>query len=236
MPVQQHLRDLGVGRRRRLRAGRLDVDLLHIFAAPAQQVAPRGRDRHDDHVVLVVEAARRAFGGEDADDAEVLAVDLHHLADRISAAEEIGGHRWSDDRHLAGGVDLARGEELTARHLVIPHRGEVLRGAGQAAVPVLIAVRQLRPSAGAGDGRHHVRRRLPVRNRLDIVQRQARSGAEALLDATRASRVRWKDGQQVGPERLDLLLDGDRGAVADPNQQDDGRHADQDAEHGERGP
>src|SRR5256886_4190946 len=236
MPIQQDLGDLGRGGARRPGPRRLDVDLLQVAAAPAEQVVPCRRDRHYHHVILVVKSTRRTLLGENTDHAEALAVDFDHLADWVLAAEQIGDHRLTDDGDFAGGVDIARREELATGQRVVADRGEILRGAGQAAVPVLVAEGQLGPPAGARYRGHDVRRTLAVRDRLDIIEGQGRAGAKALLHAAGASRVRREDGEQVRPKRLNLLLHGDRCAVADPDEQADGRHADQNAEHGESRP
>ena len=233
MPVQQHLRDLGGRGIRRLGARRLDVDLLHVAAAAAEEVVPCRGDGYQRHVILVVEATRRTLLGEDTDHAEALPVDLDHLANRVLVVEQVGDHCLADDGDFAGGVDVGRGEELPTGQLVVANRGEILRGTCQAAVPVLVAEGQLGPAPGAGNGRHDVRRALAVGDRLDIIEGQGRAGAKALLYAAGASRVRGEDGEQVRPERLNLLLHGDRGPVTDPDEQDDRRHADQDAQHGE---
>src|SRR5437763_6810196 len=100
MPIQQDLGDLGRGGTRRLGARRLDVDLLHVAAAPAEQVVPCRRDRHHHHVILVVKSTRRTLLGENTDHAEALAVDFDYLADWVLAAEQIGDHRLTDDGDL----------------------------------------------------------------------------------------------------------------------------------------
>src|SRR5438093_5846994 len=204
MPVQQHLRDLGGRGIRRLGARRLDVDLLHVAAAAAEEVVPCRGDGYQHHVILVVEATRRTLLGEDTDHAEALPVDLDHLANRVLVVEQVGDHRLADDGDFAGGVDVGRGEELPTGQLVVANRGKILRGTGQAAVPVLVAESHLGPSAGARYRGYDVRRSLAVGDRLDIIQGQRRAGAKALLDAAGASRVGGEAGEQVRPERLNL--------------------------------
>ena len=128
MPVEQDLGNFGVGRGGCARTRGLDVDLLHIATPPAQEVVPRGRDRDDHDVILVVEAAGGALLRKDADDPEALAVDLHRLADGIIGAEQVRDGRLPNHRHAARAVDVGRGEELAARQLIVSDRGKVLRG------------------------------------------------------------------------------------------------------------
>ncbi len=67
----------------------------------------------------------------------------------------------------------------------------------------------------------------------DLGERQVRARpARAAHDAHRAR----KDNEHVGAERLDLAIDFTRGAGADGDQDDDRRHADDDAERGQNGP
>src|ERR671935_34460 len=87
---------------------------------------------------------------------KALPVDLDHLADGIGASKKIRYDRLPDDGDLARGIEIRLREELTASKLIIPHRGKVLTGAGQTAVPVLVPIRQLGPTAGTGNGRHDV--------------------------------------------------------------------------------
>src|SRR5256885_12871303 len=203
------------------------------LAVPAGQVCPHRGDGGGDDVVLRAEPGA-ALAGEHAHDAKALLADLDGLADRVGGAEQVVDDGLAQDDHPVARVDVVIGEERTLRQLVVADGGERGGGPGGRREVVLVAVGELATGLRDRDRGDHVGSLLPVVDRVDVCLRQRLAAAEALRNPARAAGVGRVDVDHIGAERLNLVVDLDARAVADRDQQDHRRDADEDAERRQR--
>ena len=115
------------------------------------------------------------------------------------------------------------------------NRGSVGRRTHHRREPVLVLVDDLAPALRDRDGGQHIRGAGRVVDGGDVGLAQVLAAAEALADSARGFGVAGRYVEDVGAERVDLALDGGRGAVADRDQHDHSPHPDQDSQHRQGG-
>ena len=103
------------------------ADALEAPAAHALDAVAEGRQRHDDHVVLVLPDRVLALAREHADDRQRHLLDADGLVDRVGLAEQLLGDRLADDRHLARAGDLAGLEDAALGERPVAHLEVVAR-------------------------------------------------------------------------------------------------------------
>ncbi len=204
------------------------ADLVRGTEATGQARASGG-DRHQHGVVLVL-ATRLPLLAQHADHGEWGIVDADDRAQRIGAREQFARHRRAQHHHLAAGLCLARIEEPAFHHRPVLHRFILRADALHLCRPVGAAEYHADIGIDAAGSRHHARH--AVTHRDQILLRQRRRRAEPATHATDIRRTR-EDGQLVGAEARDLVLDLLAGAVADGTHHDHRGHADDDAQRSE---
>lgn len=213
-----------------IRAGDLDIDGTHV--GDAQKTFLSSRERHDDHVVLVLAHGRLALAFQYADNTVRLVVDADCLADGIGCIEQIGCDRRPDDGNAVARFQIIVGDKGTALD-VERADVEVFRcHAVYGGVPVLIAVYDL---IGTVDGRRNI---VDIFDFLfdgfGVVVFQFLAGTGGRSDAPFIGRARCDDehiAAQAGNGIGDVLAH----AHADGNHGDDGADTDDDAQHGQDG-
>ena len=173
---------------------------------------------------VAVDAERRADLCEDADHPEPHAGDGHLAAERVDVAEDLAHDTGAQHGDPSPGVDVGLGD-------VVPARERPVEDVGHALVdPVDGDERLPRPDPHRLPRRDAHRHPVAVPHdpaeQVDVVKGEPahrRGGAE--LEAA------WHHDDDVRAETLDLLLDLLLRAAADGDQDHDGGHADDDAEH-----
>jgi hypothetical protein len=155
------------------------------------------------------------------------------LTDRVLPRKEVVGDGLPDDDDARGRAHIRLGEEVAALNRPLAYLGELLGDALNAGAPVMVACDELRArvddGADEGDARHFAPDGFEVFDRERVGARVARAAADA-ADVLRAC----TDEEQVGAHALYLRLHGGLRALTDADHHDDGRDADDDAEHGQR--
>ncbi len=215
--------------RDRIGARRRDRDVLDVLL-PLQALLDGGV-RREDRVVLVVAHGRLTLRVHDADDLERLIPHADHLSRRIDLGpEELIADRLTQHRDFRRAAHVLRAEEHAVFHVPLTHEREVDVGAFQARRPVLIARNHLRAGVHAGGDVLDVRHFLL--DGVDILDLEAGGRAHAAAHAAHGE-VAGHDGDEVRAARSNLLLDAYLGAVAERDQRNHGRDADDHAEHGQ---
>jgi hypothetical protein len=206
-------------------------DVVQVF--PAGQLLHDRRVRHERLVVLVRAAGSRPALGHDAEHAEQVVAHADRLAGRVDElAEQRLGDVVTQHENLGRRSDVVLGEEAAEFDPPGPDVRHVDVGALDAGVPVLVAEDDLLARADFFGYPLQIRQRAQDRC---VIRTQANGGAAAAPDAAHVRAARpYRD--QVGARGAHLLLDGGLRAGAERDQRDDGRHADDHAQHRERGP
>ncbi len=190
-------------------------------------------DRHEDDVVLVDAERRLALGREDAEHPERVPADADDPPDGVLVAEERvrHGHADEDDLRLDGlVVRVPRGALL---HRPVSHHQVRERGAYRLRVAVLVAVDDLHRGPQRGRDRRDARRL--AQDGAPVFLGDAHAAALGAARARRLHRL-GKDDDEVRADRLDLRRHVLARARAQRRHRHHGGHADEDAEHRERGP
>ena len=198
------------------------VDLLIARDTPLE-----GPQRHDHQIVLIRAHGALTLACEKPDHlaGDLLESDL--LTDGILVPEQLAAHRRPDHAHRPPGTLLGLGEEPPVVQSPVAHREEAVVAAGDRG----------RPIAVAHDGRHDLTRRAGdgthgadlALHRDHVVQGEGRCvGA-----GSRPHALAHGDHQQVGSETFDLRRDLPGRTVAEGHHDNDRRHADDNAQHGQ---
>ena len=201
--------------------------------------APRGRGRDaravradgdEEAVVLILAEHGRPARLRDAHHAVRGAADPDDAANGVQGAEEVVGHGGAQhaDLRLEGLVVVD--PEAAPGDLELADPEVRQRGPIQGRLRIAIGVDHL--AHGLEKGRH-----------AGHADRVPRDGATVALGepsgglAARAGRLRrlGKHEERIGAEAVDLAADLIRRAGPEGRHRDDRRHADEDAQHGERG-
>jgi hypothetical protein len=168
-----------------------------------------------------------AFGDEEADDVTGSLANANFRTNGIFAAEKFLAHRVANHAHSRARAEVGVSEKASFREiplvdLKIDRRG-ASDGGGAGVLKIDRAERSgthRRDGGDAGDLLSNNRRIL-----LREVRHTGR-GSPRTKPRTRSQ------GEQVVAEAGDLRFHRERGALAERDHGDDGRHADEDAEHG----
>ena len=218
-----HPEELGDRIARRLHVGAVrDADPDRPDTGPADEVLANRAQRHE-HLVVGVLEARAALRLQDPDDLERDATDSHLRADRLGAEAEVAGGRGAEHDRAQSAVDGNVGQEGALPDLIGANGGVVGRGAHD------------RCRDRVGRARRDDGLRLDLgRDRGQPVQRRD-CGRVVQGQRGIAATARGTDRQQVRAEAAQLLRDARRRATADAHERDHRRHADDHAEHRQRG-
>ena len=213
------------GRRRRYR---------HVLnERDAAQLLHHCLVRHEDDVVLVVAHTRLPLAAHHAQDGEGLIGDTNHLADRADVGrKQLIARNAAEDGGLGGRVHVLRCEESSVAHRPRPNQRKVDVGPLDLGIPVQIAGHDLRPRVRAG---RHVLDAGQLRDRGGVFGDE-RAGIALSHAHAALAEVARRDDDHVGAGRLDLRFDGGLSAGAERHHRDHGCHADDHAEHRQRGP
>ena len=200
-------------------------------AIAAEDPVLRGLQWNDDLLVGVVPAALRSLGPQHADDLERDAANAERLADHGPGvlAQLLGHFRTQQHIPLARLV-VAVAERAPVLHGVVQHLEEIGGGAKDLGIEVLATVGDLLIGCQL---RHHfldepglaLDREVVVGGEVDPVA--LRHAAPEGLPGV--------DGEGVGAERGNLVLDRLLGATAESHHGDHRTHADDDAKHRQGG-
>ncbi len=214
-----------------LSAAHLHQNSRHLIArrcrgATTKQRAVARRKGHIGHVVLVAETTRFF---KHAHNRERLAVDANPLANRIGRAKNLFCQHIAQDHDIARGLFHLLVDKLAPRHLEITNDGVLGRSA---AYLHILADRATHNLARALKNRRHV---LDLghtpRHRSRVIQRQL----HVCRRWTAIPLLAGEQIQEVGANALDLVGDRLLGAIADRHERDHRPHADDDAQHGQKG-
>jgi len=228
VPRAQQILDLALGAVHRVLAGDLDADGAQ--GVRAEEARARGR-QGDQHLVAGIPRPARALARERPHHLEVDPPDLDGLVDGPGAAEQGLDHGGPQHRDLAARalVDLVEEAAALDRLVVDPEPGR--RDPEDGGRGVLRQVLDLGVLAQLGRHGGDV---------ADLLGDGLRVLGDQGLHAGRAHRpLAHEPGahhQQVGAQALDLGRHALLGALADGHHDDDRPDADDDPEHGQRGP
>ena len=157
-------------------------------------------------------------------------MDTDLLPDGILFSEEPRRDRFPDDSDAGAGIVLLLRPETAFLHLEVREIRIVLRAAIDAGIPVLIAIDEqvasLHERSGIGDIRQ-------IADRQIVLVSQGLHGAGRLLHARLSARPR-RDSDGIRSQTGNIALDRVLHAIADGHERDDGRHPDDNAQHGEQ--
>jgi hypothetical protein len=201
----------------------LHGDLNHADVVAAGDAALKGTKRDDNHIVLVLPHGVLAFGFEQPDDFAGKLLQANPAANGILPAEQLRADGLADDTDGGTQPGLAGGEGAAVFHPAIAEREVLLGGAGDGGGPVFVGV-----DGGGGTARdrgHGGEGGNIPRNRLGIGQlEQRRAGTLSGPHAFAGT-----EHEQIAAEAGDLFGDLPGRTTAEGHQDDDGRHADDDA-------
>ena len=232
MPLPQQFVDLPFGPVHGPRRHGLDHDEPHHAGELVAEDLPLARGQGDQGgIVLITAIQTLALGREHADHQERAVLDAHGLADRVLLAEQVLDHGLPQHHDAGGRAHIVIGEAGARHDGPIAHvedgrgRGPDHRGPVVGAVDDLRIVRR--------DGRHggHLRQFV---DGLGIGGGQRGHSATAHADAARGGGPGQHD-EQIAPHRGDRLRHHRLRPLPHRQHQYHRPHADDHAEHGQRG-
>ena len=197
----------------------------------AEHLGLGGTERHHDEIILVLAIGRLTFGGERPDDAQRHALDQDDGAHRIvRGSKQIAKDSLADDRHQRGAALVFGADAATGGDLPVRDRRIVGSDALDVGRPILAGIFSLtRLPDQVGD----FARRLVLAPDCQSVGNGEGRGTARPPASAHARHRPWNNDDQVGAEARELFLHGIVGALPDGNHDDQRRHADKDAEHGQ---
>ena len=196
-----------------------------------QQAFHHGAVGGKHYVVLVHAHGVVAFGLQHAHHAEGHLVETDDTSHGVlSSGKEVVLDGLSDDAHLGRGLYVGFGKHLAVLHAELPDF-EIVRAHAAHGGRVVVVARDELPAGGdiGADGSQKVGF---VAQGFVVGQLQGLHGAGVLAD-TAAHVGTGVNHNHVGAHLGDLRLDAFLRTLSDGKHRDDGRHADDDAQHGE---
>ena len=196
-----------------------------------QQAFHHGAVRGKYDVILVHAHGVVAFRFQYAHHAERNLVETYDTSYGVfSTGEKVVLDGLSDDTHLGGGLYVGFGKHLAVLHAELPDFEIVRAHAAHGGGVVVVACDEL--SAGGDIGADGSQEVGFITQSFIVGQLQCLHGAGVLAD-TAAHVGTGVSHNHVGAHLGDLRLDAFLRTLSDGKHRDDGRHTDDDAQHGE---
>ena len=199
----------------------------------AHDLSLGGRERNEDHVVLIAPPRIVPLGNQPTDNLERNVLEPNGGPHRVfTRTKQILGDRVADQRDLGGRVVVGLGEKVSAHGGPATNNQIASSHAVDRREPVLVFMDDLhRVATGPADIRHTGNLSQFFYVGSDQRHRPAMAGSHA-----RGGRGARQDRDHVGAEGGDLGLHSGLGALSDADHRDDGPHPDDDAQHRQHRP